>query len=52
MSILTVILLVKNKKINFISAFLIVLFIEIIIEFYHQKGYSLDTYDYKVINFY
>ena len=51
-SILTVILLVINKKINITSAILIVLFIEIIIEIFHQKGYSLDPYDYKVINFY
>jgi SAM-dependent methyltransferase len=51
-AILSVILLVINKKINIIQAILIVLFIEIIIEFFHQKGYSLDPYDYKVINFY
>ena len=52
LSILTVILLVINKKINILQAVLIVLFIEIIIEFFHQLGYSLDPYDYKVINFY
>ena len=50
--ILTVILLVKNNKISCTQAILIVLFVEIIIELFHQSGYSLDPYDYKIINFY
>ena len=50
--ILLVILLVINKKINILTAILIVLSVEIIIEIFHQYGYSLDPYDYKVINFY
>ena len=51
-TILTVILLVVNKKINCLTAIGIVLLVEITIEFFHQIGYSLDPYDYKVINFY
>jgi hypothetical protein len=52
MLILTVILLKINNKISTIQAVAIVLFAEIIIEVFHQKGYSLDPYDYKIINFY
>jgi SAM-dependent methyltransferase len=51
-SIITVIFLVMNKTLSVVYAVLIVLFIEIIIEVFHQIGYSLDPYDYKVINFY
>ena len=50
--ILTVILLTINKKINVAHAILIVLVVEIIIEIFHTSGYSLDPYDYKIINFY
>jgi cyclopropane fatty-acyl-phospholipid synthase-like methyltransferase len=52
MLILTVILLKINNKISTIQAVGIVLSVEIIIEVFHQKGYSLDPYDYKIINFY
>jgi SAM-dependent methyltransferase len=51
-AILTVILLILNKKLTVLQGVLIVLGIEIFIEVLHQYGYSLDPYDYKVINFY
>ena len=51
-TILTVILLVNKKQISILSAVLIVLGLEFIIEFIHQKGYSFDPYDYKTINCY
>lgn len=51
-AILTVILLILNKKLTVLQGVLIVLGIEICIEVLHQYGYSLDPYDYKVINFY
>jgi SAM-dependent methyltransferase len=51
-SILIVILLIIDKKLSILYGILIVLSIEIIIEIFHQFGYSLDPYDYKVINFY
>lgn len=51
-TILTVILLVISKKINILTCVMIVLGLEIVIEVFHQLGYTLDPYDYKVINFY
>jgi SAM-dependent methyltransferase len=46
------IILIINKKISILQAILIIFVIEIIIEIFHQLGYSLDPYDYKIINFY
>lgn len=51
-TILSVILLIIYKKLSVIYGVLIIFAIEIIIEIFHQYGYSLDPYDYKIINFY